>query len=121
MKLTKMTIFTAIVAFIAIVLFNTFRQEAFLQPVTVKLFFKETAAIPVIYYIAVSFIIGLSLGTAVALIEHFTMAKRVRVLKKELKLLNKEFSAKESELSEIRPLLEDNSEEIETDYETIED
>ncbi len=121
MKLTKMTIFAVVVAVIAIVLFNTFRQEAFLQPVTVNLFFKETAAIPVVYYIAVSFIIGLSIGTALALMEHFAMAKRVRALKKELKVLNKEFVAKESEISEMRPLLESSSDEVATDYETIEE
>ena len=98
MKLTRMTIFTVIVAFVAIVLFNTFRQEAFLVPVTVKLFFKETTPIPVIYYIAGAFVIGLSIGTAIAVAEHFTMGRKVRLLKKEIATREKDLADSASEV-----------------------
>ncbi len=93
MKFTKLTVFAVIIAFLAISLFITFGQEAFIQPVTANFLFVKTPAIPVLYYIAGAFIFGLVIGIFVAVHEHVVMAKRLRELKRE-------FSKKESSDSE---------------------
>lgn len=83
MKFTKMTIFAVLIAFVAISMWVTFQQDAFLTPVEAKLLFIPTKPIPVIYYIATAFIVGLVIGVFIAIHEHLVMAKRIRVIKKE--------------------------------------
>ncbi len=92
MKFTKLTVFAVVIAFLAISLFITFGQEAFIQPVTANFLFIKTPAIPVLYYIAGAFIFGLVIGVFVAVHEHIVMAKRLRELKRE-------FSKKEKEVA----------------------
>jgi len=95
MKLTKMTIFATLVALVSIIMFTTFSQDAFTTPVSANILFYKTTPIPVLYYIAGTFIFGLIIGIVVAINEHFVMAKNYKALKKEFDNYKKEVESRE--------------------------
>lgn len=111
MKFTKLTIFAVIIAFLAISLFMTFGQEAFTQTVTANFLLFKTPEIPVLYYIAGAFILGLVIGVFIAIHEHVAMAKRMRIIKKEFSEENKNLKEQVEMLNKSIEVAENKEEE----------
>jgi uncharacterized integral membrane protein len=84
-KVTKNVLLSIIVAFITLSLFITFTQDEFITEVSINLLLYKTAPFPVIYFITGAFLIGLFIGLFIAVIDHFTLFKEVKALKKELR------------------------------------
>lgn len=88
MKIIRQLLFASAVALLSISLFVTFTQEAFLVPVSATILWWQTAAVPVIWFIAGSFLLGLSVGTVFAFTLWISAKKEIATQKKELLILN---------------------------------
>ncbi len=84
MKVARQLLFASVVALISISLFITFTQEAFLVPVSATILWWQTAAVPVLWFLAGSFLLGLATGIAFALALWLSHKKEIKELKKEI-------------------------------------
>jgi len=88
MKIARQILFASVVALVTISLFVTFTQDAFLVPVSATILWWKTAAVPVIWFLSGSFLVGLSIGTVFTLALWISMKRKNRSLSKELERIS---------------------------------
>ena len=88
MKIARQILFASVVALVTISLFVTFTQDAFLVPVSATILWWKTAAVPVIWFLAGSFLVGLSIGTAFTLALWISMKRKIQALTKEVERIS---------------------------------
>jgi len=80
-----MIIYTAIVVVMVFSITITAMQDAFInQSAALKFLFWQTQEFPVLLYVAAAFVIGLSVGLFVAVIDNFHCKKIIKNLRKQL-------------------------------------
>ncbi len=84
LNVTKITIFSVVVAFVALSLFITFSQEEFVTTASINLLVYKTPPFPILVFITATFLTGLLLGLFVAVVDHIQMRSEIKKLKKEV-------------------------------------
>jgi uncharacterized integral membrane protein len=80
-----MIIYTALIVVMVFSITITAMQDAFInQGAALKFLFWQTKEFPVLLYVAAAFVIGLSVGLFVAVIDNFHSKKIIKDLKKQV-------------------------------------
>jgi len=87
MRFLKWALFFAVSFFISLVVVLTLTQEPFKAAVPVRIIFHTTREIPIYYFIAAAFFIGLGLGLIAAAYTFFTQKAHVIEKGKQIRLL----------------------------------
>ncbi len=106
MKLLKWGFFFLFAFTVSFILLRTFSQDVFKETVPARILGYTTPAIPIYFYIAGSFIIGLVLGL-IALVYNFVTSTADTIKKsRRVKELEKEVDFLSDQLSQVSPQVE---------------
>jgi TolA-binding protein len=95
MKFVKWGIFFAVAFVISFILLRTFSQEAFRQAAPARILGYRSPEIPIYYFIAGSFLIGLGIGLFIAIYNYIThtaenmkKSRKIKDMEKQLDTMN---------------------------------
>lgn len=85
MRFLKVAVTFAIGFALAWIMVLTFSQTEFRQAVPLNLLFHKTHAIAIYVYLGATFSLGLIIGLIAALVNHLSLTRKIRGIKKQLR------------------------------------